>query len=403
MQSLPYLHVRLTIILLLLAMVAACGEAESSTTEPESTSIPTIVSSATPAENTTPADPSPELATPAENTTPADPTSQQIAPEKAVTHTIHNGGNMRSSPQIVSHNVIGQVCPGDQLAMLEEQDSWMQVSLVYPSADCVDERVAQGTVGWVSSSLTTVYQQKSQASDYPMMPDGLTAAIVTNIVDGDTLDVTIQGVQKRIRMIGIDTPETKHPSKPVECFGYEASAKATELLQGQVVALEEDSTQGNTDRYDRLLRFVWLLDGTLVNYEMVDQGYAFEYTYNAPYTYQQQFQAAQHAAREQQRGLWAETACNGKRTPDKQQPPPTATPMRDTPQPLPPTPTSVPVKPTPRPRTGNCDPAYPTVCISPPPPDLDCRDIPYCRFKVLPPDPHNFDGNGDGVGCERCP
>jgi hypothetical protein len=56
-------------------------------------------------------------------------------------------------------------------------------------------------------------------------------------------------------------------------------------------------------------------------------------------------------------------------------------------------------QPTPTP-TGNCDPAYPTVCIPPPPPDLDCGDISYRNFKVLPPDPHHFDGDGDGVGCE---
>ena len=49
--------------------------------------------------------------------------------------------------------------------------------------------------------------------------------------------------------------------------------------------------------------------------------------------------------------------------------------------------------------SGNCDPAYPTVCIPPPPPDLDCSDVPYRNFTVLPPDPHHFDGNGDGIGC----
>ena len=49
---------------------------------------------------------------------------------------------------------------------------------------------------------------------------------------------------------------------------------------------------------------------------------------------------------------------------------------------------------------GACDPSYPTVCIPPPPPDLDCKDIPYRRFAVRPPDPHHFDGGGDGVGCE---
>ena len=58
------------------------------------------------------------------------------------------------------------------------------------------------------------------------------------------------------------------------------------------------------------------------------------------------------------------------------------------------------VVPPPLPPAGNCDPSYPDVCIPPSPPDLDCGDIPYRRFTVLPPDPHRFDGDNDGVGCE---
>lgn len=70
------------------------------------------------------------------------------------------------------------------------------------------------------------------------------------------------------------------------------------------------------------------------------------------------------------------------------------------PIPLPtPTPSPTPV-PTPMPTPSNCDPSYPTVCIPPPPPDLDCGDIPYRNFTVLPPDPHGFDSDGDGIGCE---
>jgi micrococcal nuclease len=55
---------------------------------------------------------------------------------------------------------------------------------------------------------------------------------------------------------------------------------------------------------------------------------------------------------------------------------------------------------TPTPSSGNCAPSYPTVCIPPPPPDLNCGDIPYTDFIVLPPDPHGFDGDFDGIGCE---
>jgi len=69
---------------------------------------------------------------------------------------------------------------------------------------------------------------------------------------------------------------------------------------------------------------------------------------------------------------------------------------------LPPAPTAtqVPLTATPQP-VANCDPSYPDDCIPPPPPDLDCGDIPYRRFRVLSPDPHGFDGDNDGIGCER--
>ncbi|HAX24696.1 MAG TPA: hypothetical protein DCX80_06615 [Chloroflexi bacterium] len=65
-----------------------------------------------------------------------------------------------------------------------------------------------------------------------------------------------------------------------------------------------------------------------------------------------------------------------------------------------PTPTQKPAPVATQKPAGNCDPAYPDVCIPPPPPDLSCKDIPYRRFRVLPPDPHGFDRDGDGIGCE---
>jgi micrococcal nuclease len=150
----------------------------------------------------------------------------------------------------------------------------------------------------------------------PSLPEsGLERATVTNIVDGDTVDATLNGRTVRIRLLGIDTPESVHPSRPVECFGREASRFLKELLDGQTVLLESDASQGDRDRYNRLLRFVWLPDGRLVNYEIIAQGYGFEYTFNLPYRYQDQFKAAQRAAREAQVGLWSPNACNGERTP----------------------------------------------------------------------------------------
>ncbi|MGQ9547392.1 MAG: thermonuclease family protein [Roseiflexus sp.] len=169
----------------------------------------------------------------------------------------------------------------------------------------------------------------------PSLPDrGLERATVTRVVDGDTIDVRLNRRTVRVRLIGVDTPETVHPSRPVECFGREASQFLKELLDGQTVLLESDPSQGNLDRYNRLLRFVWLPDGRLVNYAIIAQGYGFEYTYNLPYKYQEQFKAAQRAAREAQTGLWAPDACNGERMSAVATPVPTAPPDSTTGNPL---------------------------------------------------------------------
>ena len=134
---------------------------------------------------------------------------------------------------------------------------------------------------------------------------------VVKVVDGDTLALNIDGQNQTLRLIGIDTPETVDPRKPVQCFGVEASNKAKEILTGQKVRIEKDSTQGELDKYDRLLAYVFLEDGTNFNKMMVEQGYAYEYTYDLPYKYQAEFKLAEQTAREQGRGLWAKDTCNG--------------------------------------------------------------------------------------------
>ena len=132
---------------------------------------------------------------------------------------------------------------------------------------------------------------------------------VIKVVDGDTLSIDIDGQKETLRLIGIDTPETVHPSKPVECFGKEASAKAKEILTGQSIRIEKDTTQGDLDKYGRLLVYVFLKDGTNFNKMMIEQGFAYEYTYNLPYKYQQEFKLAEQTAREQKIGLWADNVC----------------------------------------------------------------------------------------------
>ncbi|MEK9176337.1 MAG: thermonuclease family protein, partial [Patescibacteria group bacterium] len=115
----------------------------------------------------------------------------------------------------------------------------------------------------------------------------------------------------RLRLIGIDTPETVDPRKPVQCFGREASNKAKELLQGQFIFLESDETQGERDKYKRLLRYVFLPDGRNFNLLMISSGYAHEYTYDEPYKYQAEFKQAEIDARSGNKGLWSPETCSG--------------------------------------------------------------------------------------------
>lgn len=132
---------------------------------------------------------------------------------------------------------------------------------------------------------------------------------VTKVVDGDTLTIKIDGKSQSVRLIGIDAPETKHPKKAVMCFGREASAKLNDLVGGKNVKLEADPSQGDQDMYKRLLRYVVLEDGTNVNKQLIAEGYAHEYTYRTPYSSQASFKTAERDAREQKKGLWADTAC----------------------------------------------------------------------------------------------
>ena len=104
------------------------------------------------------------------------------------------------------------------------------------------------------------------------------AARVTRVVDGDTLVVSIAGVEERVRLIGVDTPETVHPQKPVEYFGKEASAFTKRIAEGQSIRLEADPQNANRDKYHRLLRYLYLPDGRLLNAEIIRQGYGSAYT-----------------------------------------------------------------------------------------------------------------------------
>lgn len=129
---------------------------------------------------------------------------------------------------------------------------------------------------------------------------------VAEFDDGDTIVVDMNGRQEKVRFIGVDTPETKDPRKAVQCFGQAASDFTKNLIGDQPVRLEADPTNTNRDRYSRLLRYVYLPDGTLVNLEIIRAGYGFAYT-SFPTEKSEEFKTAEKEAREAGRGLW--TAC----------------------------------------------------------------------------------------------
>lgn len=135
------------------------------------------------------------------------------------------------------------------------------------------------------------------------------AYTVTRVVDGDTIVITFDNVSEKVRLIGINTPETVDPRKPVECFGKEASNRMKALAEGKTVYIETDATQGERDKYQRILAYVYLEDGQMLNRKMLDEGYAYEYTYFHPYKYQNDFKQAQAFAKNTKLGLWGDGAC----------------------------------------------------------------------------------------------
>lgn len=134
---------------------------------------------------------------------------------------------------------------------------------------------------------------------------------VTKVTDGDTIHIMIGGEDDTVRLIGINTPETVDPRRAVECFGKEASVRMKELTEGKIVRLEYDESQALRDTYGRLLAYVFLEDGQMINRKMIAEGYAYEYTYMTPYMYQKEFRQLQSLAQSSKRGLWAEDTCHG--------------------------------------------------------------------------------------------
>jgi len=263
----------------------------------------------------------------------------------------------------------------------------------------------------VASTPTAVVGAAAIAA--PAAPIAREPATVVRVIDGDTIVAQFaDGRSDTVRYIGVDTPETVDPRTGVECFGQAASAKNAELVAGRAIELEKDISE--RDKYDRLLRYVWVTgdDGNLrhANQELVQWGFAVASSYPPDVRYQDQFGGLQRAAQAQQLGLWGACASAHAALP-------TAIPPTQTPRPVivPPTATPRPAVPTPTPR-----PLAPTATSQPVAPEggfdprryigqgdsYNCADFAsqaqaQSVLRADPRDPNRLDADKDGIACEN--
>jgi micrococcal nuclease len=199
---------------------------------------------------------------------------------------------------------------------------------------------------------------------------------VSRVIDGDTVEVSLRSRTVDVRLIGIDTPETVHPSEPVGCYGPAASDFVTRTLEGQRVRLEFDVER--TDQYGRTLAYIWM-DGSLFNRVLVERGFAQVTIFPPDDKYAGRLRAAEDRAKRADNGAWGTCPYFGAPAtggtgdgPDSNE--------------------SV--------AAGNCDPNYQGACIPRYPPDLDCSEVSASGFQSTGSDPHGFDDDADGTGCE---
>jgi micrococcal nuclease len=216
----------------------------------------------------------------------------------------------------------------------------------------------------------------------PLLAQTNLTGTVISTGDGDTLRVQINGKVTTVRLACIDAPES------TQAGGKESATRLSQFLpKNQSVQVRPVEL----DRYGRTVAEVFK-NGQSVNLQMVQEGRAVVYReyLSACASTQSRYLQAEAKAKQRKLAFWSQANPvmpwdfrAGKRSPST----PVAAPARST-------------TPQPAAQTSNCSPAYPDVCIPPGPPDLDCGDISQRRFTVVAPDPHRFDGDGDGVGCE---
>ncbi|MFA5000763.1 MAG: thermonuclease family protein [Candidatus Paceibacterota bacterium] len=209
--------------------------------------------------------------------------------------------------------LIGIIFPTSDSEISKREIKNVEVDTRVAISNLKEQEAVVPKVQNLSPKVEATKETVAQVKIPPAVPT-YTYYSVTSVVDGDTLKVNINGNTETLRLIGMDTPETVDPRKPVQCFGKEASNKAKELLTGKKVRIEKDPTQGERDKYNRLLAYIYREDGLFYNKYMIEIGYAHEYTYGTPYKYQAEFKVAQRSAQASFAGLWSPNTCNGDTT-----------------------------------------------------------------------------------------
>ena len=153
-------------------------------------------------------------------------------------------------------------------------------------------------------TLTQQVEETTQAN----VPESGNSYPLMRVIDGDTVVVGFDKQTQYVRLIGIDSPEPNDPGGP-ECYATESTNHLQELAETGIVVLHFDESQGKRDSYGRLLAYVELPDGTDIGEQMLKDGYAREYTYNAVYERQEKYLTSESEALENERGLWAASAC----------------------------------------------------------------------------------------------
>jgi micrococcal nuclease len=232
------------------------------------------------------------------------------------------------------------------------------------------------------SPTPTVLSEKESPSETPQpIHNGISTKVI-NVIDGDTVKIESGEV---VRLIGIDTPET---SGGGECYSSEATKKLEELVLNKEVELEKDVSE--TDRYQRLLRYIWIGD-TLVNQVLVWEGYAKVSTYPPDVKYQERFKEAERVARESKAGLWGDACAI---TPTPKASTPTKTPTT-TPKPTVKTTTTTAPQPITQPQTGGG--SYTCNCSKTCPQMSSCAEAQY-QLNVCGCGAR--DADKDGIACD---